>query len=260
MELPELHAHALVRISGVFGQIIVMARTGNLSENNFGALGSAVHDLRIESEVLGLPATLAQVNRIDEYVRSWGNERSVSDSSFRLLSQMAGMALQTLSDELAARQCYVLPPQRREYVSSGLAIDQNIRDAFPSVVDELTEAGKCYGFGRSTATVFHLMRALEIPLAALLKTLGITKHSPTWNAYLSAMAEAIKVMFPDKSRAHAEKREYFTVLEGQLRAIKDAWRNPTMHEIGKNYTDETAHELIVLVRGLFREAAKELRE
>jgi hypothetical protein len=78
--------------------------------------------------------------------------------------------------------------------------------------------------------------------------------------YLSAMTTAIQIKFPEKTGAHAEKRAYFTALEGHLRAMKTAWRNPTMHDIAKAYTDEMSHELIVLVRGFMREAAREFRE
>ncbi len=104
------------------------------------------------------------------------------------------------------------------------------------------------------------MRSLETPLRLLSAELGIVKHSPTWEAYLSAMEKAIGAKFPDKTRAHQEKRSYFSALEGQLRAIKTAWRNPTMHEIARTYTEEMSNELSVLVRGFMREAARELQE
>jgi hypothetical protein len=132
--------------------------------------------------------------------------------------------------------------------------------AFRSSRDDIEEAEKCFALERNTACVFHLMRALESPLKCLSAELVIVKHSPTWDAYLSKMAESILAKFPDKSKAHADKRAYFAALEGHLRAIKTAWRNPTMHEIARIYTSEMANELLVLIRGFMREAATELKE
>jgi hypothetical protein len=132
--------------------------------------------------------------------------------------------------------------------------------AFRSIQFDVEEAEKCFALERPTACVFHLMRTLEVALQSLSAELGIVKHSPTWEGYLSVMPTKIQEKFPNKTKADAEKREYFSGLEGHLRAMKTAWRNPTMHQVAKMYTDEQAHELLVLIRGFMREAARELKE
>jgi hypothetical protein len=85
-------------------------------------------------------------------------------------------------------------------------------------------------------------------------------YAPSWDGYLKNMEGRIQAKFPAKTKADADKRAYYSGLEGHLRAIKTAWRNPTMHEIAKVYTTEMANEISVLVRGFMREAATELKE
>jgi hypothetical protein len=132
--------------------------------------------------------------------------------------------------------------------------------SFPSVAFDIEEASKCYALGRYTASVLHLMRALEPVLKAISDELAIQKHSPTWQAYLSAMPRAIEAKFSDKTSTHAEMREYFSGLEGHLRAVKNAWRNPSFHMVAKTYTDETARNVFNSVKSLVCEAASKLHE
>ena len=42
-----------------------------------------------------------------------------------------------------------------------------VNDKFPSAAFDIDEAGKCLAIGRSTAAVFHLMRALETAIRAV---------------------------------------------------------------------------------------------
>ncbi len=137
---------------------------------------------------------------------------------------------------------------------------ETVIERFPSTVSEIEEASKCFALGRYTACVFHLMRALEPGLRALSDKLKIRKRSANWHAFLSAMPARIDRAFSRKSRASRAKHDYYSGLASQLGFIKTAWRNPTMHNPEKIYTEEMARELIVLVRGYMREASKHLRE
>jgi hypothetical protein len=131
---------------------------------------------------------------------------------------------------------------------------------FPSITFDAEEASKCFALERPTAAVFHMMRILEAPLAVIARELGTNKHSPTWNAYLDAFKRDAAKKYPLPHGEDRRMRDYFAGLEAQLRAIKDAFRNPTMHSIERTYTTENAHELFVLMRGFLREAGKELAE
>jgi hypothetical protein len=131
-----------------------------------------------------------------------------------------------------------------------------ILDKFPACSFDVEEANKCFALARYTACVFHLMRALGPVLEGLAVSLSLPKDARTWGDYLAPMSEAIRKTFPNKDRAHEEKRQHYSSLEAQLRAIKRAWRNPTMHEVEKTYTEEMARTICDCVQGFMLEASK----
>jgi len=252
------HADDFCRSMGIFPQVWARLNSGmSPDDQSTAAYGQAVLELERHCKRLQLPVSLKQVTTILERVRGISEGHPVP---YAELGRMTTDLYSRVIDELGTRYFLALKAE------NVVAYDEPLREwqvqisAFPSLQDEIVEAQKCYALDRSTACVFHLMRALETPLRVLSTELGIVKHSPTWEAYLSAMEKAIAAKFPDKSKAHADKRAYFAGLESQLRAIKTAWRNPTMHDLARLYTSEMANELIVLIRGFVREAAKELQE
>jgi hypothetical protein len=224
------------------------------SDNMKSAWFSSVKHIMAESARLEMPATHAQCKTI---------ERSVTEGTVSTMQEHGRQLVDLWSralDELNARFMLMLTLDEAKHYEIPTKGWESVLKAFPSTESDIEEANRCYAVGRSTACVFHLMRAMESPLKALASTLGIVKHSPTWEAYLSKMTSQIQLMFPDKTKAHAEKREYFTALEGHIRAIKSGWRNPTMHDLAKMYTPEMAQELLVHVRAFMRHAAIELSE
>src|SRR5258708_2232781 len=76
--------------------------------------------------------------------------------------------------------------------------------AFPSANDDIVEASKCLGLGRSTACVMHLMRAAEVALKTLPATVGVTPESDSganlkaFQKELTAKAKAAGKMTPDE--------------------------------------------------------------
>jgi hypothetical protein len=240
---------------GLLPQIWPRLNAGIEPDNDsLSAMVGAVKHLMEDAERLQMPSTLAQCKSIEYYVTK--HRPKTFQEIGRLVTDLYGRAL----DELAGRCLLMVTLDRKTAYEEPVKGWELPIEAFHSSQNDIEEAQRCYALDRSTACVFHLMRALETPLKVLSNELGIVKHKPTWEAYLSVMPDHIKAKFPDQTKEHGEKRAYFTALEGHLRAIKTAWRNPTMHEIARVYTSEMAHELIVLVRGFMREAAVELCE
>jgi hypothetical protein len=167
---------------------------------------------------------------------------------------------QRIRDELSLQTFLRVPSDRARFYEK--ARDQWIEGIakFPSISFDAEEASKCYALERSTAAVFHMMRILESPLAVIARELGVVKQSPTWNAYLVAFRTAAATKFPAPHGPDKRMRDYYAALEAQLSAIKDAFRNATMHSLERTYTQEQAHELFILLRGFLREAGKELSE
>lgn len=134
--------------------------------------------------------------------------------------------------------------------------------AFPSAVFEVDEAGKCHALGRSTACVFHLMRAMEIAVRSVAKCLGIpdptTGNDKNWGAMLSKIKAEITAR-QNPPRWSGNDKDIFSSIYVSLDAVRVAWRNTTMH-IENKYTEDEAEHIFVAVRGLLKSMAMRMDE
>ena len=123
---------------------------------------------------------------------------------------------------------------------------KDVNESFPSAQYDSVEATCSLAFIRPTAAVFHLMRIMEIALAALGAEFGISLAHTNWAPAIDEIEKKIRNMNQDS--AWKAKPDYKLIQEGYSQAIstfgvlKDAWRNYTMHVRGK-YTDEEAEHL-----------------
>jgi hypothetical protein len=134
---------------------------------------------------------------------------------------------------------------------------------FPSAVVDIEDAGKCLGLNRYTACVFHLMRVMEVGLRSLGKSLNDPKLdpklNPSWDRILSRCDTELQKPRADRSPEWRADDIFFSTSTANLRAVKDAWRNPGLH-VEKQYTGEEAEEIWVAVRGFMRHLASKLSE
>jgi hypothetical protein len=176
-----------------------------------------------------------------------------------------GLFLEKLSErlrhELSLYSFYLIETDRVKYYDeSRVMFGVPVAEAFPSCSADIEEAGRCLAVGRSTACVFHLMRVLSPVIRALAVEFSF-KPNENWGPFLNDFRNEIWKKYPDdKSKANEEQRVFYSDLEQQLRAIKDAWRNPTMHCVATVYTEEKAEEIFGYVKGLLKKAAEKLKE
>ena len=104
---------------------------------------------------------------------------------------------------------------------------------FQPVGSDVEEAGKCYAAGRDTACVFHLMRVMEVGLRALGSSLNDPrldpKRNPSWDSILKKCDEELGKALKDRAVEWRDDDAFYSTATANLRAVKDAWRNPTMH-------------------------------
>ncbi|RST31656.1 hypothetical protein HMF7854_13040 [Sphingomonas ginkgonis] len=104
---------------------------------------------------------------------------------------------------------------------------------FPAASFEAEEAAKCIALGRHTAAVFHSMRMLEIGIKALAKRLSIP--SPTksaeknWKFILDSIRAKVDELYPAGKRLPHSEGAAFEDLLVNLEAVRNPWRNATMH-------------------------------
>ena len=135
--------------------------------------------------------------------------------------------------DMSDRSVYMISPERRADYGKGLG--KAINKLFPSASEEIREANTCYTLDRYTACVFHLMRAVEHALRALVVAAGVTAPKvpldyQVWNTLVEKFDKETGTapnqwLEPSKSNG----REFFRRTTADLYAFKDETRNVMMH-------------------------------
>ncbi len=137
------------------------------------------------------------------------------------------------ADHLDDIQIFVLDEaDARAFVGDAI-VDPGVSFNFPSTIFEFDEGAKCIALGRDTAGVFHMMRVLEIGLRALARYLGIEDPikpaSKNWAAMLKLIKDEADVKWQPSKSAKIKERIMFDNIYATLDAVRNPWRNSTMH-------------------------------
>ncbi len=117
------------------------------------------------------------------------------------------------------------------------------RNSFPYSYVELCSAAECYLFGKSVASVFHSMRALEIALQATAKELSVPFEREQWENLINNIEVQIKkINGPHAGADWKKKQEIYSEVALHFRYLKNAWRNHVMH-VRHNYNDKAAKQI-----------------
>jgi hypothetical protein len=177
----------------------------------------------------------------------------------RSLTELMGALdylLRTFHDELDGRPLFIGSHRSAELVDTAAApFGESVQDAFPTSAEDLTEATHCLGAGRGTASVMHLMRALETPLVLLAGRCGV-EAGENWNTLLNRIEASFRdrtaTRDPDWEQWAAEAATHF-------RFIKNAWRNHAMHA-RTAFSEQAAAEVYRSVGAFLRHLATRLSE
>jgi hypothetical protein len=219
-------------------------------------LNEILSGLEGEFTALELRASLATIQKLKQFASkdtcTYGEYRS-------LLQELEGR----LSDEASATFFYSLSTTEAEQYNNPRKSWDSVLAQFPSAVIDIEESSKCLACGRHTASVFHLMRVMEIGLRALAKTLndpGLDpKKNPNWGDVLRKCTDELAKPPSKRSPEWAADETFFSQASATLMAVKNAWRNPTMH-VEINYDEDQALEVWASVKGFMRHLATKLRE
>jgi HEPN domain-containing protein len=162
---------------------------------------------------------------------------------------------ETMIQELSSINFLRVTDDMEAYLDKSNAFGEAVSLAFPGSVEDIAEAHQCFAFGRYTAGMFHLGRAMELAVRRLAKKMriGIKRD---WQSYLTAMNEKIAKM-PFKTPEQKAKRAPFAEAAAYLLHFKEAWRNPTMHP-KKTYTRDEALEVINGAGAFLRYVSREI--
>lgn len=167
-----------------------------------------------------------------------------------------------LLDELTLCSFWQVP-REHQYLLQPDLFGAEVSKEFPSASSDIEEAGTCLAFGRGTAAVFHLMRIIERGLRSLAETLKDPNldaaRNPSWDSILKKCEAEQRKPIAERSPEWRSDEKFFSDIHATLRAVKDGWRNPSLH-VGRNYTPEQALELFVATRAFMQRLATKIHE
>jgi len=152
----------------------------------------------IHGHVLEMGATVT-ARIVEEHI--WQLNSNLKTSAEELVEYYKYIT-KTLESELASVGMFVVESEKRHlYQPSSPLFGSNFESRFRSDgIFEIDEAAKCIAFGRATAAVFHLMRAMEIGIRALSRCLNIPDPvkpgERNWGAMLKSIWKGIEAKWP----------------------------------------------------------------
>jgi hypothetical protein len=230
------------------------------SDDSFkSAIESNFSELRRELITLGANIALAELERVSSSL-------SAQSLTWEELKSSAKEIRSRLGDELSSVKLLAIDSNKRDYFAPALALfGPQFEAGFQSAgAFELDEAAKCFALSRPTAAVFHLMRLMEVGIRAVSRCLDIpdpTKPAErNWGKILQAVREdGIDKKWPKMADRMSGDGQFFESLYVSLDAVKNPWRNATMH-VENKYTDDEAQHIFFAVKGFMKKIASRMDE
>jgi hypothetical protein len=233
------------------------------SRHEFQSLREAVVDFALACEAAELVVTNAALIKLINEVEI----AAARDEEFFFVDVRRAEFIDCLNcvcacfeTEASLRTMVILPPEKADYLTLGAKkkFGDGVQASFPTIGHEIDSVLRCTAFGISTATVFHLMRILEVGLRAVYQCLRLQVPDGLIDQPWGSILQAIHVEIKRRGKKWPEKM-FFQEVYARLDSIKDAWRNPTMHAIGV-YTEQEAKELLISTSGLMKKIAQRMDE
>jgi hypothetical protein len=203
-------------------------------------LESALKQTAYEAEKLGLKESRNKIQRIFNSCE-WEDKEDTEYLKTGLAHDLKDLQ-EIIYSELRGPKFLYVPTSKQEYYETKELCGPLV-PKLERARSDIEEAGKCIALGRSTASVFHFMRVMEIALHEVARTLGVTLDEQIeWQTILKRLNDAIAAL-PYNTREAKEKREEYAGMATHLWHVKLAWRNPTMHP-KVTYTDEEALDVL----------------
>lgn len=160
-----------------------------------------------------------------------------------------------IEHELKRRKFYQLKPELAPLFEDDRPFGDSVFDSFPSARHDLREACRSFACERYDATVYHLSRALEVPLKCLSASLRI-KYSPGWAAYIKRIDKQLQ---NTTIRISGRRRSFLSNASVLLWSVKDAWRNDVVHA-GTCYGPDQTRQIFDSTKALMQHFAGGLKE
>ncbi|PZU63222.1 hypothetical protein [Sphingobium sp.] len=206
------------------------AHSENLNDDSVQLIAPRVQNFREEADRLGAKIAVRAANRAIANLKAEPCTLTLGDITAVLKDIESRFA-----DHLVDISMIALTTEETIFLQNADALIEidGFAISFPRTSFEVEEAAKCIALGRHTAAVFHAMRMLELGIKALAKRLAIddpTKPAEkNWAFILKAVKAKIDELYPANQRMPGSEGAEFEALYANLDAVRNPWRNATMH-------------------------------
>ncbi len=174
------------------------------------------------------------------------------DSDIAVVMAMVATFVGDTQADLCKHIFFRIPSEEKSFYDD-VQLTTAAMNAFPSAVPEVSDAGRCFALDQPTACVLHLMRALEVPLTALIAALNFTPSNPNWQIVINECEREIKGL------KNKDDQEFYSEAATNFLYFKNAWRNHAMH--GRDtYDKRQAFDIMQHVGGFMKHLSRRLCE
>jgi len=207
-------------------------------------VAASYRELARAAEAINAPVTKIAAERARSKLLARSSPVTLSD-----LKHINAEVRSRLHDEVGEVRFYCLSSNAAAFYNPEEPLfGETVEARLPKASNDISEAGKCFATGRYTASVFHLMRAMEAAVQALSARLGIANTERVWGQLLSDVHAKIEAM------PKGDERDEWSQVHANLYHVKQAWRNDTMHPKA-TYTEEEAREVFDAMKAFTRHLA-----
>ncbi len=276
-EMLQVYAHSFIKLLNEIRDVEGSWSAPRTNpEQELLLIGNKLGKIKLHCESLMLPSALKQIRFLIEQIspEAKGFNSNCPQEFPHILSELRRRVLEDMEDRV------FLCLDRDKTVEFCKAVDieglgianvvlkspeeifgENVCNSFPSTLYDLTESVRCFLLARGTACVFHLMRALEIPLSCMAAEFGINSAHTNWQPIIDQIQSAVTkaAKNPASLPGGKEDVEFYSQATSYLITLKDGWRNYTAHHRGK-YTEEEAELMLRNLRAFLQKLSVRLAE
>src|SRR5579864_3349311 len=189
VEILETSAEAWWRLASMTGQLMVRLE-GSLPPME--QIIETLAELHRECGKLDLPLSQAHLDRFRDGLSTFAN-LPLPIVAARMRDMVVELNMRVW-DELKSRFFLSIPSESVAYYRPATPLfGPAVEAKFSRMSEDISEAGKCLALNRSTASVFHLMRILELAVQAFGSEIGVTLVAEkNWQVILEQANKAIK--------------------------------------------------------------------
>jgi hypothetical protein len=199
-------------------------------------------------------------DRAEGIISRWMDETEHGEiATIGSVKTLMAELIRSIQERFSADLYFRIEPRDRPFYDK-ILLTSGAETAFPSSIRDVIEAGRCFALERWTACVMHLMRALEFPIKALVKSLNFSPSSPNWELVLNETEREIRKISPATHGPNWKQDEqFYSEAALHFRFIKNAWRNHAIHG-HDTYDRHEAYEVLTHVRSFMDGLAVRLKE